>query len=432
MIKHTSRIFKSCHFKTVNCYLQIRMKNTDFKNNNQLHERQQKLSQEKLKQKDLIQRNLNQGKLNQENLSQEKSLSHESITTFKSMRQEILSELTDPQCSGVLWTRYPELNRLLKGHRSGELTVFTGPTGCGKTTFVSEYSLDLCMQGVKTLWGSFEVKNVRLAKMMLTQYSERSLVKHLQDFDYWCDRFEQIPLYFMKFHGQQPVNNVLSVMSHAVHQHQVKHIIIDNIQFMLGFDSSNRNFKFDRFWQQDLIFDSFRKFATKEDCHVTLVIHPRKEVDINELNNNSIFGGAKASQEADNILILQNKWLPTYKCHKYIEITKNRWDGDLGKVPLWFDKESLSYSPKGRRTHAHQKESFLSKDEFSYIKSQNDGTSFIKSQKDDLSFIRSKKDVEEEEMITTHEIHDKLDSDEDVDDRIKKLDEIINLYKKEL
>ena len=46
------------------------------------------------------------------------------------------------------WKRYTALNRLLKGHRRGELTVFTGPTGSGKTTFISDYSLDLCTQGV--------------------------------------------------------------------------------------------------------------------------------------------------------------------------------------------------------------------------------------------------------------------------------------------
>ena len=40
------------------------------------------------------------------------------------------------------------LTQILKGHRAGELTVLTGPTGCGKTTFLSEYSLDLCLQGV--------------------------------------------------------------------------------------------------------------------------------------------------------------------------------------------------------------------------------------------------------------------------------------------
>ena len=36
----------------------------------------------------------------------------------------------------------------MKGHRPGELTIFTGPTGSGKTTLMSELSLDLCQQGV--------------------------------------------------------------------------------------------------------------------------------------------------------------------------------------------------------------------------------------------------------------------------------------------
>lgn len=59
----------------------------------------------------------------------------------------------------------------LKGHRKGELTVFTGNTGVGKTTFLSQLSVDLAQQGVNTLWGSFEVKNVNLIRKMLAQYS---------------------------------------------------------------------------------------------------------------------------------------------------------------------------------------------------------------------------------------------------------------------
>jgi twinkle protein len=51
------------------------------------------------------------------------------------------------------------------------IAILTGPTGSGKTTFLSEYSLDLAIRGVKTLWGSFEIKNYRLAKMMMTQFA---------------------------------------------------------------------------------------------------------------------------------------------------------------------------------------------------------------------------------------------------------------------
>lgn len=88
---------------------------------------------------------------------------------------------------------------------------FTGPTGSGKTTFISEVALDLCMQGVNTLWGSFEINNVRLAKIMLTQFAMQRLEENLEQYDFWADKFEELPLYFMTFHGQQNIKYVQSV-----------------------------------------------------------------------------------------------------------------------------------------------------------------------------------------------------------------------------
>lgn len=95
----------------------------------------------------------------------------------------------------------------------GELTVFTGPTGAGKTTFLSEYSLDLCSQDVRTLWGSFEICNVRLAKRMLHQFSGVDLDKEPLKFELIADEFEKLPMYFMAFHGTQDVKDVLDVSS---------------------------------------------------------------------------------------------------------------------------------------------------------------------------------------------------------------------------
>lgn len=48
-----------------------------------------------------------------------------------------------------------------------------------------------------------------------------------------------------------------------------------------------------RFAVQDHIISAFRKFATSSSCHVTLIIHPRKEEDDRELQTASIFGSAK-------------------------------------------------------------------------------------------------------------------------------------------
>ncbi|CAN7998878.1 unnamed protein product [Ixodes hexagonus] len=272
-------------------------------------------------------------------------VSHKAITTFHSLRAGVADMLHNVEASaGVRWTRFPGLVRLLKGFRRGELTVFTGPTGSGKTTFMCEYSLDLCMQGVNTLWGSFEIQNERLAKIMLTQFSLISLEKHLDEFDSWADKFELLPLYFMTFHGEQSFRNVLDAMSHAVYVHDIQHVVVDNVQFMMGVGEESS--RVDRFWKQDLLVGAFRRFATQHNCHVTLVMHPRKERDSEELSNHSIFGGAKASQEADNVLILQDGRLNTPRGRKHLQVTKNRFDGDIGVMPLEFNKENLTFSGK--------------------------------------------------------------------------------------
>lgn len=68
------------------------------------------------------------------------------------------------------------------------------------------------------------------------------------------------------------------------------------------------------------------------------------------MTTSSIFGGAKATQEADNVLIIQDKRLTALKGKKYLQIAKNRYSGDLGIMPLDFDKSGLSFAPKKKKS----------------------------------------------------------------------------------
>ncbi|XP_072742710.1 mitochondrial DNA helicase isoform X2 [Anoplolepis gracilipes] len=167
---------------------------------------------------------------------------HKSITTFDDLRQDVLCDLQNiDKVQGVKWKKYPALNRILKGHRRGEFTILTGPTGCGKTTFMSEYSLDLAMQGVNTLWGSFEIRNARLAKTMLQQMAEMSLENNLDKFNIYADAFNKLPIYFMTFHGQQNIRVVMDAVEHATYVHDIAHVIIDNMQFMMGMSDESKH-----------------------------------------------------------------------------------------------------------------------------------------------------------------------------------------------
>lgn len=96
----------------------------------------------------------------------------------------------------------------------------------------------------------------------------------------------------------------LQVIEHAQYVYDIGHVIIDTVQFMMGVTEDTSGM--DRFWRQDNIIAAFRNFATIYNCHVTLVIHPRKERQGEHLSLNSVFGGAKATQEADNVFMLQD------------------------------------------------------------------------------------------------------------------------------
>lgn len=61
------------------------------------------------------------------------------------------------------------------------------------------------------MWGSFEIRNQRLALTMLQQMVQCPIHENLENFNSWADEFERLPLYFLKFHGPQPIKEVMEV-----------------------------------------------------------------------------------------------------------------------------------------------------------------------------------------------------------------------------
>jgi archaellum biogenesis ATPase FlaH len=235
--------------------------------------------------------------------------------------------------SGYKSLSFSFFNKKLKGLRMGEFTIFTGETGSGKTTFLTQLSLDFLIQRVPTLWGSFEIKNDRLTSLFLMQYAKKELRNaKAEEIEYYYENFDKLPLYLYKFHGSQNIDQVLSTIEYATYNYDIQTVVLDNLQFMIGSPSVNVN-KFDL---QDEIIFKLRKFATEKNVHIILVIHPKKTDDA--LTISSIFGTGKASQEADNIFILQS-----LKGLRVIEIAKNRFDGSTGKTVIGFDQATCRF-----------------------------------------------------------------------------------------
>ena len=155
-----------------------------------------------------------------EMIQQAKLIPHERILTFQELRSDVLHEILHPdKYVGVPMTSLPGLMNIMKGFRRGELTVITGPTGSGKTTFLGQMSLDLAEQDINVLWGSFEIKNTRLMHKLLQQFAREPLPtgdpSMINKLEAIADRFERLPFHFMKFHGGSEVDDVLDAMDYA-------------------------------------------------------------------------------------------------------------------------------------------------------------------------------------------------------------------------
>ena len=65
-----------------------------------------------------------------------------------------------------------------------------------------------------------------------------------------------------------------------------------------------------------------RDISIKYNVHVVIVIRPRKTEDNEDIGIHSIYGTSKATQEADNIWLIQNR-----DGFKIFDVKKNRYDG---------------------------------------------------------------------------------------------------------
>ncbi|KAJ2806033.1 hypothetical protein H4R20_001849 [Coemansia guatemalensis] len=283
-------------------------------------------------------------------LESSRPVQHDKVLDFSALREAVKFEVTNPDLiRGVESTDFPGWNAIYKGLRPGELTILSGPTGCGKTTVISQMSLDFCKSGVSTLWGSFEIPNVRLATRMMGQLAKKDLSKSPLEVDYWSRKFEQLPIYFLKFHGSTKPDTVLETMRHAVYAYDVKHIVIDNLQFMMSMQAKG----VDKYDAQDAAIATFRQFATDENVHITVVAHLRKDQPSADADINSVFGSAKVTQEADNVVILKRHGNSESKV-RCLNVLKNRFDGTLGKVYMSFEKDAMAFKeiPPPRKRQA--------------------------------------------------------------------------------
>ncbi len=216
---------------------------------------------------------------------------HHKVRPASDYADEVAERLTgDPQGS-TLYTPWPTLTRSFRP-RQGELTVWTGFKGHGKTTALSQYELCLIAQGARALKLSMEFAPAETLKKSLIQCAHR-----VPDAEYRFDWFDwtrgRMWLYDHK--GAVSADKVIGVIKYAVKQFGVDFVVVDSLMKCgIAPDDFNR--------QKDFV-DRLQNICHQDGTQIHLVAHSRKKDDDSKpAQMHDIKGTSEICDMAENVV----------------------------------------------------------------------------------------------------------------------------------
>jgi twinkle protein len=234
--------------------------------------------------------------------------------------------------------------------RPGELSIWAGVNGHGKSMCLSHVLIDLMEQGETSCIASLEMKPVATLARMSRQYvgveqpSPDAISKFMN--------FVSGKLYLYDQQGTVNPDKMCAVLRYGREALGVQHFVIDSLMKCgIGVDDYNRQKQF---------VDRLATYARDSNVHIHLVAHSRKkESEDKPMDKFDVKGSSEITDLADNVFTLwRNKpkedAVQKGKADPEIQdapdailtLDKQRHGEWEGRIPLWFHKRSLQYLGK--------------------------------------------------------------------------------------
>jgi twinkle protein len=243
--------------------------------------------------------------------------------------------------------------------RPGEVTLWAGQNGHGKSLITSQIALSLIGQDQKICIASFEMKPVTTIKRMARQfigmnpYAEefqgedgRKMLTDLYDqFGDWIDAW----MWFYDQQGTADSQAVLGMTKYCAAELGINHVFIDSLmKCVKGEDDYNG---------QKMFVDQLTSIARDMNIHVHLVHHLKKPKDENEVPDKyDSKGSGSIVDQVDNVMLVwRNKAKEedmkqhgvNSKLHKdpdaRLLCRKQRNGEHEPTVGLWFSQDAMQY-----------------------------------------------------------------------------------------
>ena len=200
--------------------------------------------------------------------------------------------------------------------RKEEVTLLGGVNGSGKSLLAGQCLLWAMHQGEKCLSVSLEMSpKAQLARMWRQASLEMTpTLDYGLGFSLWAGE----KLWFYDQTGSVDVDTLLAVLRYSVDTNGTKFIVIDSLMTISGI-------RHDDYSAQKEIINVLANAARDLECHILLVVHARKGMNVKErIDKFSIRGASEIVDRADNLLLL----------HRFYEKMDKRASGeDVSSMP---------------------------------------------------------------------------------------------------
>ena len=282
---------------------------------------------------------------------------HEKVKPAAMWVQELIDRIRNPVKEPRAVMPWRKTHRMV-AFRPGEVTVWGGANGNGKSLVTGQIALSLCAQGEKVCIASFEMKPAKTLERMGRQFSGfnaedpafagsaeamQSLIDVYEQFRDWTDN----RLWLYDQQGTVTAKRVAAVVRYCAKERGITHFFVDSLMKCVASE--------DDYNGQKLFVDELTAIARDHGIHIHLVHHIRKPADENHKPSKYDYKGTGAiTDQVDNVISVwrnkakekereQGKPVKDADPDALLICDKQRngeWEGSIG---LWFDRNSMQY-----------------------------------------------------------------------------------------
>ena len=250
---------------------------------------------------------------------------------------------------GQVSTGWPAIDRkLFGGFSRGELNIFAGGSGAGKSLFLQNLALNWALAGLNVVYISFELSE-ELAAMridaMVTNIPTRQVMKSMSDVEMKVKMVSKksghLQLKYL------PASSTIMDLRTYIKELELKNkkkidaVLIDYLDLMMP--KSKKVSPSDLFVKDKYVSEELRNFAVENQCLLATASQlNRASVEEMEYDHSHIAGGLSKVQTADNVIGIFTSRAMRERGRYQVQFMKTRSSSGMGhKVDLEFDVDTL-------------------------------------------------------------------------------------------